>query len=201
MGQQWRAERFEAERWPSAKMITGQFGSLNAALDAASILFRRRPNPGVANLSGPEAVLDAIRQWVRRYGAVPMLANWDPARARRLGQDWRIARYYQGSWPSTGGVIARFGSMSAAITAAGLPPRAQGHHGRTQISENLQARRAAAHTLTLGTNAEGAELAEALRVLAAARRTHDPVAMHTALIDVAGVALAWAEHAGSGPTA
>ena len=195
-GEDWRADRFEAGRWPSAKTIAGRFGSLSAALAAAGVPSRRPPSRLAANLSGPDAVLTAIRQWVRRYGAVPTLADWDPARARRLGQDWRIARYHQGSWPSTRAVIARFGSMSAAISAAGLPPRPAGSPGRRRSGEDARAREAAARLS--GQDEEGADLADALRTLSAARRRQDPVAMHSALIDVAGAALAWAEHAGSG---
>jgi hypothetical protein len=197
--QAWRAERFEAGRWPSAKMVAGRFGSLSAGLAAAGVPGRRPPSRVAANLSGPEAVIAAIRAWVRRYGAVPTLADWDPSRARRLGQDWRIARYHQGSWPSTRAVIARFGSMSAAISAAGLPPRAVGAHGRRHAGQDACAREAAARLEGAGAIAEeGAGLADALRTLSAARRQQDPVAMHSALIDVAGAALAWAELAGSG---
>jgi hypothetical protein len=196
--QEWRADRFDAGRWPSAKMIAGRFGSLSAALAAAGVPGRRPPMRVAANLSGPEAVIAAIRAWVRRYGAVPTLADWDPARARRLGQDWRIARYHQGSWPSTRAVIARFGSMSAAISAAGLPPRGVGAHGRRHAGEDARAREAAARLESAGVAEEGTGLADALRTLSAARRRQDPVAMHSALIDVAGAALAWAELAGSG---
>lgn len=197
-GQAWRAERFEEGDWPSARMVAGRFGSLSAALAAAGVPGRRPPSRVAANLSGPDAVVTAIRQWVRRYGAVPTLADWDPARARRLSQDWRIARYHQGSWPSTRAVIARFGSMSAAISAAGLPPRGAGAPGRRRPHDDARAREAAARLTGEEDLTEGAELADALRTLSAARRRQDPVAMHSALIDVAGAALAWAELAGSG---
>jgi hypothetical protein len=197
-GEDWRAERFEAGAWPSARMVAGRFGSLSAALAAAGVPGRRPPSRVAANLSGPEAVLTAIRQWVRRYGAVPTLADWDSSRARRLGQDWRIARYHQGSWPSTRAVIARFGSMGAAISAAGLPPRGAGAPGGRRPRDDARAREAAARLTGSDDHAEGAELADALRTLSDARRRQDPVAMHSALIDVAGAALAWAELAGSG---
>ena len=122
LGQAWRAERFEAGQWPSARMVTGSFGSMSAALSAAGIAARPAPARTAANLSGSDAILDAIRARVRLYGEVPMLADWDPSRARRLGQDWRIARYHRGDWPSVRTVIARFGSVSAAVAAAGAAP-------------------------------------------------------------------------------
>lgn len=52
-----------------------------------------RPDP-----LGP--ALDAFVPGTKRYGDLPTMDDWDPARARRLGQDSRIARYLQGEWPS-----------------------------------------------------------------------------------------------------
>jgi hypothetical protein len=200
MGKAWRADRFEAGQWPTAKMVSGQFGSLTAALTAAGLPARQPPARTAANLTGPEAILDAIRQWVRRYGAVPALADWDPARARRLDQDWRIARYYRDSWPSTRTVIHHFGSMSAAVAAAGLPPRPVGSHGAPQANAASVAREAAVRQLNksdrLDSGPDSAALVESLRRLATARRERDAIAVHSALIDVAGAALAWAERAG-----
>jgi hypothetical protein len=59
--------------------------------------------------------LAALVEWTRRYGDVPTLADWDPQRARTLGQEWRIARYHQGDWPSARTVANHFGSFSAAV--------------------------------------------------------------------------------------
>jgi hypothetical protein len=200
MGQQWRADRFEAGQWPTAKMVRRQFGTLTAALTAAGLPARRAPARTAANLTGPEAILDAMQQWVRRYGAVPALADWDPSRARRLGQDWRIARYQRGNWPSTRTVVNHFGSMSAAIEAAGLPARPVGSHGEPEAGAVALAREAAARQVhkVSGTtsDSDSAPLVEALRRLSSARIGQDPIAIHSALIDVAGAALAWAERAG-----
>jgi hypothetical protein len=88
--------------------------------------------------------------------------------------------------------------MSAAISAAGLPPRGAGSPGRRRTGEDARAREAAARLAGQDAPGEGAGLADALRTLSSARRRQDPVAMHSALIDVAGAALAWAELAGSG---
>ena len=198
LGHEWRAERFESDDWPSARVIATRFGSVNAALSAAGLEPRRRPLRTAPNLTGPGAVLDAIREWVRRYGEVPTLADWDPARARRLGQDWRIARYHAGDWPSTRTVITRFGSMSKAVELAGLSPRPVGSHGRARARERQDARRGIASDLasTYAATASGpSALADAIHTLAEARRREDPSAVHSALIEIAARALAWADAA------
>jgi hypothetical protein len=183
-------------------MIEAQFGSLNAALAAAGLAIRAAPIKLAANLTGPRAVTDAIRAWVRMYGEVPTLADWDPARARRLRQGWRIARYNQGDWPSARAVQARFGSMSKAIEAAGLPPRPVGSHGSSRADERRSSRESLVKVLA-STYADRPTdpdtLAMALRSLANARRIGDPTAIHSALIDIAARALALAEHADAEP--
>ena len=200
LGQGWRAERFESGQWPSARMVVTQFGSFTAALSASGITARRAPVRAAPNLTGPRAVTDAIRAWVRLYGEVPTLADWDPARARRLRQDWRIARYNSGDWPSTRTVHTRFGSMSRAIEAAGLQPRAVGSHGSSRSDE----RRSSRHGLVEALASAYAErtpspepLTSAIRALAHARQAEDPTAIHSSLIEIAARALAWADNAGS----
>jgi hypothetical protein len=123
LGQAWRAERFEADDWPSSRMVRAQFESFNAAVEAAGLTPRRAPTRVRANLSDPRAVLEAMVEWTRRYGDVPTMADWDPVRARRLNQGWRIARYHQGDWPSARTVAHHFGSFGQAITEAGLVAR------------------------------------------------------------------------------
>jgi len=200
LGQEWRAERFESGTWPSARMVTKQFGSMTAALRSAGIEPRRAPARVATNLTGPDAIVNAIHGWIRLYGEVPTLADWDPPRARRLRQDWRIARYYRGDWPSTRTVVARFGSMSNAIRAAGIPPRPVGSHGQTRARERTGARRTVVAELATAYAADTSspdELARAVRKLATARRREDPSAIHSALIDIAAHSLAWAEVAGN----
>jgi hypothetical protein len=68
-------------------------------------------------------VVDAIRRWNALYGEPPTLADWEPSRARERGQEWRIDRFTSGDWPSARIVRYHFGTMSAAIVAAGLRPR------------------------------------------------------------------------------
>jgi hypothetical protein len=132
-------------------------------------------------------------EWTRRYGDVPTMADWDPHRARRLGQDWRIARYNLGDWPSARSVALHFGSFANAATAAGLLARA-----RSSSHAERQAVSVANRLATATASAESSDpgiggLAASLTALAQARKSQDPVCMHAALIDLAGSALAWAE--------
>ncbi len=192
LGQEWRAERFESGRWPSAKIVCGQFGNFNSAIRAAGLTPRRTPSRQRPNLSGPEAILTALLEWTRRYGDVPTMADWDPARARRLGQEWRTARYHQGDWPSAASVRFHFGSFAKAVDAAGLVPRSPGVHHDARQSERQLNRLAVSRAV--GPTPSGPEqLAEHVRAVARARGSQDPVAVHAALVDLAGTALAWAE--------
>lgn len=133
LGHEWRADRFEAGDRPSTRMISKQFGSLTAAMEAAGLKPRQAPVRSAANLTGPSAI------WMRSVPGPAATARsrpspiGDPARARRLHQDWRIARYHRGGWPSTRTVIARVGSMGTAIKAAGLALRPIGSHRRASL--------------------------------------------------------------------
>ena len=197
LGQHWRAERYEGGAWPTARMVSKKFASFNAAVQQAGLTPRRAPSRLRANLSDPSAVLDAIVEWTRRYGDVPTMADWDPARARRLEQDWRIARYRQGDWPSVRTVAHHFGSLAAAIEAAGLTPRARASQHADRRAERAANRHAVARLRAAGLTPGGSELAARLRNLSDARKAADPVAIHTALVDVAASALAWAETVGA----
>lgn len=192
MGQDWRADRFASGHWPSAKIVCGQFGSFNAAITAAGITPRRSPTRQRPNLSGPEAILTALIEWTRRYGDVPTMADWDTARARRLGQEWRIARYHQGDWPSAASVRFHFGTFAKAADAAGLVPRSPGVHHDARQTERHQNRLAVSRAIQPARTGPE-QLAEHVRAVARARGSQDPVAVHAALVDLAGTALAWAE--------
>jgi hypothetical protein len=197
LGQEWRARRFESGAWPSARMVRGQFSTFNAAIKAAGLTPRPAPARLCRNLSGPEAIVDALIEWTRRYGDIPTMADWDPTRARRLGQEWRIARYYQGDWPSARTVAVHFGSFAKAATAAGLIARHRSATHAQRRSDQLSNRLAAARASGAAGEPGIDDLARRLRALARARASEDPVALHAALIDLAGSALAWAETFGS----
>jgi hypothetical protein len=191
MGQPWRAARFEAGEWPTVRMVRGRFGSFNAAVRAAGLRPRRAPTRLRPNLTGPDAIVEAIVEWTRRYGDIPTMADWDPVRARALGQEWRIPRYHDGDWPSARSVAHHFGSFAAAVSAAGLVPRPRASTREAREEARRLNRRAVA-----GARSERADarvLADAVRAVAASRQAGDPVALHAALMDLAAAALAYAE--------
>jgi hypothetical protein len=66
-------------------------------------------------------VLEAICGWAELTGSPPTLADWSPAHARAGHASVRY-RSERGHWPSASTVAARFGSLQAAIEAAGLRP-------------------------------------------------------------------------------
>jgi Homing endonuclease associated repeat len=70
-----------------------------------------------------DEITAAIRAWAELYGEPPATADWDPSRARRNGHEWRAHRFEQGTWPSVEMVRRQFGTLSAAVEAAGYPPR------------------------------------------------------------------------------
>lgn len=192
LGQEWRAERYETGDWPTTRMVCAAFPSFSAAVEQAGLKPRRAPSRLRANLSDPTAVLEAIVEWTRRYGDVPGMADWDPARARRLNQDWRVARYRLGDWPSVRTVAHHFGSLSAAIAAAGLTPRPRASQHADRRAERAANRHAVARLRSVERAPGITDLADCLGELAGARKAADPVAIHSALVDVAASALAWA---------
>ena len=197
LGQEWRAERFESGEWPSARVVLRQFRSFNAAIDAAGLTPRAAPSRLRRNFTGRQSILDAMVEWTRRYGDIPTMADWDPTRARRLRQEWRIARFYDGDWPSARSVIVHFGSFATAAEDAGLVARRRSTHHDSRREERAANRLRAARATGASRSPGIADLASSLRELARARTASDPVLLHMALVDVAGSALAWAEVFGS----
>jgi Homing endonuclease associated repeat len=199
-GHEWRAERFEAGRWPTIRMVRDHFGTFNDAVARAGLEPRRAPSRVRPNLVGPEAILAAVVEWTRRYGDLPAMADWDPVRARRLGQTWRIARYLEDDWPSARTVAHHFGSFSAAAAAAGLVPRARSSTGSERADARRRNRVAVAASVAdvVESGHHASSLATAVRAVAAGRRAGDPVALHAALIELAAAALADAEVASAG---
>jgi hypothetical protein len=193
MGQDWRAHRFTQGDWPSVGMVRRQFGTFNAAIRAAGYEPRGGPARQKNHLAGPNQVLAAILEWTRRYGAPPTQTDWDSARARRTGQTWRIARYEQGDWPSLNTVRRHFGSLNRAILEAGLRPRQPGRRRARAPEVRLDALLAVAGSDREPGPTRSAQLADAIRTLAAAKRSPDHQSQRRALIELAGVALAWAE--------
>jgi len=76
-------------------MVMGQFESFNRAIEQAGFSPRAAPSRVAANLTGPQAIVDAMLEWTRRYGDVPTMADWDPARAQRLGRGGDLGQLLQ----------------------------------------------------------------------------------------------------------
>jgi hypothetical protein len=53
-------------------------------------------------------ILEAMRAWAALYGEPPTVVDWEPSRARRLGQPWRAARFESGGWPTVRMVRSQF---------------------------------------------------------------------------------------------
>jgi hypothetical protein len=184
-GHEWRAARWEQGDWPSARMVRNHFGTMSAAIRAAGLVPRRSPSRTRRHLVSPDAVLEAIRSWNARYGTPPTMTDWDPARARSAGQNWRIARFYEGDWPSIATVRHHFTTLNLAVVAAGLQPRRPG-------------RQACADDVARGGGGSEHPVAQqvlALRVrsVAAAARRDDRPGLVDALSDLAMAALNWAD--------
>lgn len=193
LGQAWRAERFEAGRWPTSKMVRSQFGALGLAIEAAGFE-RPRKQSAKPHLRDADEILRAVRGWTLRYGEPPTNADWDPARARALSQEWRELRYRDGDWPSLGTVRHHFGSLTRAIAATGLAPTP----GNQTLASRSARRRAnlsavveeeARRTAGAGPHLLGS----AMREVATARKYDDAQALHQGLLGLASAALAWAE--------
>lgn len=96
--------------------------------------FCRAHNPSQEQFWTQERVVQAIRKWHETYGQPPAACDWNvspsqlarrtPEAAKRIVDRWEA-----GYWPHVVTVIARFGSWSAAISAAGLTPRKRGGRG------------------------------------------------------------------------
>jgi hypothetical protein len=178
LGQEWRAEHFEIGEWPSARVVNARLGSFNAAIAAGGCTPRRAALKVSADLLGPAAILDAFVRLTKCYGDLPTMAGWDPARARRLGQDSRTARYLHGDWSSARSVARRFGSFANVAAMAALIPRAAVTQYDDRPYERLRDRRVVARLSASGHDPGVEDLTRTLKTLAAAQRASDPVAVH-----------------------
>jgi hypothetical protein len=174
--------------------VRGQFGGLRNLLRAAGY----SPPPqriGRYRLdwTGHE-ILDAIRRWTDLYGEPPTMADWDPYRARRTDQAWRVERYDAGEWPSVKSVRNHFGRLSEAVASAGLVPRRQGQRRaqRTAVLDpDVELHVAAIRGF--GDRREPARrLAETVKLVVTARDRGEAADLYHALVELAAVAMDWA---------
>jgi hypothetical protein len=77
-----------------------------------------------------DRIIDAIQRWNDLYGKPPNATDWNPAMARRLGHDERVARFEEGLWPHVNTVQRVFDGWNVAIRAAGLQPTKVSSYGR-----------------------------------------------------------------------
>src|SRR3954467_11637144 len=70
-------------------------------------------------------IIEAINDWVARYGEVPGRIGWGGGMRRRRGYEAKLDRLRSHSRPvpTPTPVLARFGSWEAALAAAGYRPR------------------------------------------------------------------------------
>jgi hypothetical protein len=193
IGHAWRAERFEAGRWPSMRMVRTEFGSLNAAIREAGFEPRPSPTRVRTQIRDPDEILRAIREWAALYGEPPAMSDWDPSRARRNGHQWRIDRYRAGDWPSTRTVCAHFGNFRRAVAAAGLEPRAQGRHAARTPAYEAPRLSVVEHGYAVQKEAFAPLLTQRVHDVVHAQRAGDGWALRGALVDLAATALEWAE--------
>jgi AcrR family transcriptional regulator len=64
----------------------------------------------------PEQVLDAMGEWLDRYGRLPSSYDWSRTHARRRGGK-SLERIAEGAWPAASVVSRLFGSWDAARAA------------------------------------------------------------------------------------
>jgi hypothetical protein len=141
-----------------------------------------------------DEILDAIKRWNELYGEPPTMADWDPYRARQIGQAWRVERYDDGEWPSAKSVRNHFGRLSEAVASAGLVPRLQGQRRprRTPMLDPEVACLVATVRGFRDRREPARRLAEAVKLVAAARSGGEPADLRVALAEVAAAAMDWA---------
>lgn len=107
------------------------YGSWGAALRAAGLRGDRRRYTQLAaprrRYWSEQDIAAAVRRWATEHdGEPPSYQSWDPAMARRRGRADLAEAFYRGEWPHASVAIARYGSWSHVLIAAGFQPRAPG---------------------------------------------------------------------------
>ena len=145
-----------------------------------------------------EGILEAIRRWAGRYGEPPTVADWDPTRANRIGQEWRAERFHAAEWPSADIVRAAFRTFNAAVEAAGMTPQPTPRRAPPRVATRRLGtrtrRRGSCEQARADARWRGPEqIADQLRAVSGARRAGDPDALRAELVRLAGRVLAWAD--------
>lgn len=156
---------------------------------------RKKPRPRWTR----ESIIAAMQKWTELYDEVPGTIDWNPAMARLRGEPQRQVRYLNGAWPATATVVRHFGSWTAAVQAAGLEARTAGPRDHIACDPNKLSRRNLNRLRTTEAYANcrigPAEFAAKVRAVAKAEKEGVPELLQDALIDLAAVAVAWADRA------
>lgn len=146
----------------------------------------------------PEKVLASIRRWADEYGAPPTSTEWEigkPAKYAQAALDkarlWheKAARYESGEFPGNDTCRRFFGTLNAAIAAAGFEPRPVGRTPRDLTERQV----AALRNRRGGETAGPSQLAAQIKSVMQARAAKDKVCLKAALYDLAATAMAWCE--------
>lgn len=192
LGKTEKAERHQHGTWPTTKIVLDTFNTFNAAIRAAGL--PTRPAAGTKrNLTGPDAILDAIRVWTLRYGDPPRRTDWDPTRARQTGQNWKEDLYHRGDWPSLPTVTRHFGGLTAAIASCGLEPAPQHESPRERSARRSRNRLSLMSGMAEERPLNGRHLDTAVLRTTAARQSKDPDEIEEALLRLAACAFGLAQ--------
>jgi hypothetical protein len=107
-------------------------------LGVSSAIVRRATGPGVfADARGQrwtrELVIQRIQENHRRYGHPPGAVDWNVGRARTVGRQDLVDRFYtDGCWPHGSTLRRWFKNWNAAIRAPGFEPLRPGEHRRRE---------------------------------------------------------------------
>lgn len=79
-----------------------------------------------------ERIIEALREFARRYDRPPSASDLNPGTARARGFHDRAERFYRdGIYPAASLIVGRFGSFNAALAAAGLRAVHPGGYARS----------------------------------------------------------------------
>lgn len=151
-----------------------------------------------------EEIIAAIRAWNDAYGNPPYASDWNPAKRRFYAHNclkkarWHLNRaraFEEASWPSVQTVRLHFGSLNAALVAAGFEPRAPGTQPRENGPDNTL--RLEANEITRAEIASEARFRSLIGRILEAKQAGDPEAQQALWYEMAEVAVVLGDRAGA----
>jgi hypothetical protein len=113
---------------PEYRTVVRHYGGLGAALEAAGVPAGRRPRSYVRWT--PESITAALRELAADLGRTPAAVDLNPSVARIRGNADARQRFQGRTLPYMATIVANYGSLNAALEAAGLETRARGGQPR-----------------------------------------------------------------------